>query len=84
MRACHPSKPTEVYDIVADIASTSDLAPARPDLMKEFERIFQAARFDSEWYVNPDETPQQIAAKTRRARDAGSMVQLVGPNASSK
>ena len=79
----HPSKPTEVYDIVADIGSTRDLAKTRPDLVRQFERIFRDARFDSEWYVNPGETKKQTDAKRRRAEKAGQMIRLVAPNASS-
>jgi arylsulfatase A-like enzyme len=80
----HPSKPTEVYDIVADEGSTKDLAAERPDLVKQFEEIFRKARFDSRWYVNPSETKQQVAAKRKEAADAGQLIQLVPPNRRSK
>lgn len=79
----HPSKPTEVFDIVSDIGSKKDLAKSRPDLVKQFERIFRDARFDSEWYVNPGETPAQTKAKQRRAAKLGQVIKLIGPNARS-
>jgi arylsulfatase A-like enzyme len=80
----HPSKPMEVYDIVTDIASTKDLAPGRPDLVTDFERLFSAARFDSKWYVNPGETKAQTDAKRDRARKAGQLIHLIAPNARSR
>ena len=79
----HPSKQMEVYDIVADIGSTKDVAKTHPDLVKDFERIFRDARFDSEWYVNPGETKQQTDAKKQRAEKTGQMIKPVRPNASS-
>jgi len=79
----HPSKPMEIYDIVADIASTKDLASSRADLVREFEQIFRAARSDSTWYVNPGETKAQINAKRERARKTGQIIHLVAPNARS-
>ena len=80
----HPSKPTEVYDIVADEGSTKDVAAERPDLVQQFEDIFRKARFDSRWYVNPGETKQQVAAKRKEAADAGQLIELVPPNHRSK
>jgi len=80
----HPSKPMEIYDIVADIASTRDIAGERADLVKEFERIFRAARFDSQWYVNPGETKAQTDAKRDRAKRAGQIIPIVRPNARSR
>ena len=80
----HPGKPRVVYDIVADVGSTEDLAATQPDLVERFERIFKEARFDSEWYVNPGETDEQVNAKRKRAEQAGQIIRLVAPNASSK
>ncbi len=80
----HPSKPMEVFDIVADVGSTKSIAGERPDLVREFERIFQEARTETEWYINPGETKAQIAAKRKRAADTGQMIQLVPPNHSSR
>lgn len=79
----HPTKPMEVYDLVADEASTKDLAEERPDLVKEFERIFREARVDSEWYVDPGESPEQIKATKKRAADTGQMIPTFPPNARS-
>jgi arylsulfatase A-like enzyme len=76
----HPTKPTEVYDLVADEASTNDLAQERPDLVREFERIFREARVDSQWYINPGESREQIEEKKKRAVGTGQLIQLVPPN----
>ena len=76
----HPTKPIEVYDIVADEASAEDLAGERPDLVRQFERIFREARVNSQWYVNPGETAKQVAEKKKRAADTGQLIELVGPN----
>jgi arylsulfatase A-like enzyme len=76
----HPSKPTEIYDLLADESSTTDLAQKRPDLVEQFEQIFLDARVPSPWYVNPGETKQQIAAKRKLAADRGEMIELVPPN----
>ena len=76
----HPSKPTEIYDVVADPACTKNLALERPDLIARFERIFKEARTDSEWYVNPGETKEQIEAKRQRALKAGQMIISRRPN----
>lgn len=76
----HPAEPMEIYDIVADIASTKDLAGERADLVKEFEHIFRTARFDSQWYVNPGETKAQTDAKYNRAKKDGQIIPIVRPN----
>ena len=74
----------EIFDIVADVGSTRNIAGERPDLVKDFARVFQEARADSEWYINPGETKAQIAAKRKRAADAGQMIERVLPNHSSR
>lgn len=76
----HPSQPTEVYDIVADPGCTQDIAAAHPELVAKFEHIFKVARTDSEWYINPGETPQEIQAKRERAQKAGQMIISRRPN----
>jgi arylsulfatase A-like enzyme len=70
----HPSKSTEIYDVVADPACTHDLASANPKLVAKFERIFKEAHVDSEWYVNPGETKEHVAAKAEKARKTGQMI----------
>jgi len=79
----HPTKPMEVYDLVADEASTKDLARERPDLVRQFERIFREARVNSQWYVNPGESSKQIKKKKKRAAAAGQLIPIVPPNARS-
>jgi len=74
----------EIYDIVTDIASTKDLAPGRPDLVGDFERVFSAARFDSKRHVNPGRTKAQSDAKRDQARKAGQLIHLIAPNARSR
>ena len=80
----HPSKPTEVYDLEADPASTQDLAAQRPELVEQFQQIFREARTESRWYVNPGETKAQVEAKRRRAEEAGQMIPSPPPNARSQ
>ena len=63
-----------------EMPSTNDLAQERPDLVRQFEQIFREARIDSEWYVNPGESREQIEQKKRRAADTGQLIQLVPPN----
>ncbi|MBN1909059.1 MAG: sulfatase-like hydrolase/transferase, partial [Pirellulales bacterium] len=79
----HPKKPMEIYDIMADEGSTKNLAPERPDLVRQFERLFRDARTDSTWYVNPGETSRQVKAKRQRAIAAGQIIPRVLPNARS-
>ena len=76
----HPSKPTEVYDVAADPGCTQDLAPAHPEVVAKFERILKTARTDSEWYINPGETPKETQAKRERAQKAGQMIVSRKPN----
>jgi arylsulfatase A-like enzyme len=80
----HPAKPMEIYDILADESSTNNLADERPDLVREFERIFREAHVDSQWYVNPGESPAEIQEKKKRAADTGQIISLVPPNARSE
>jgi arylsulfatase A-like enzyme len=70
----HPSRPTEVFDVLADPACTHDLAAADPTLAARFNRIFNEARTESEWYVNPGETKEHVDAKRDKARAAGQMI----------
>ncbi len=76
----HPTKPTEVYDLLTDEASTTDLAPNRPDLVRQFEGIFRQAHVDSPWYVNPGESKQQIRAKKQQAAATNQRIPIVPPN----
>ncbi len=79
----HPSKAIELYDLVADEASTRDLGPERPDLVRQFEGIFREARVDSQWYVNPGESSEEVKQKKKLATDAGQLIPVLPPNARS-
>jgi len=69
----HPSKPIMLYDIFQDIASRNDVAKDHPDVINRITQIFTEAHTDSEWYVNPGESKEQIAAKRKKAIASGGM-----------
>ena len=64
----HPAKPMELYDIVGDPACENDRAAERADVVEKIARIMKEARTPSEWYINPGESPESIAAKKERAK----------------
>lgn len=76
----HPDKPMEIYDVVADPGCTRNVAAENRGLISRFERIFQDARTNSEWYVNPGESPAQVKAKAERAKAAGLIIPSQRPN----
>jgi len=64
----HPKEPMELYDIVADPECENDLAQEHPDVVAEIARIMKDAHTPSEWYIEPGESPESIAAKRERAK----------------
>lgn len=64
----HPAKPMELYDIVGDPACENDRAAEEPGVVEKIARIMKEARTPSEWYINPGESPESIAAKKERAK----------------
>ena len=46
-------KPTEIYDLSADIGEKTDLAAAKPELVKEFEDYFKSERVPSLGWPSP-------------------------------
>ncbi len=80
----HPSKPIELYDITKDIDCEKNLSKDNPVVISKINQIFKEAHEDSEWYINPGESDEQIDAKLQRAKASGQMQNPVRPNTSYK
>ncbi len=76
----HPAEPVQLYRLDRDPACERDVAGDHPDVVEQFLAIFNEARVPSEWYVNPGEGKDQVAAKRQRAQAANGMQVPVGPN----
>ncbi len=76
----HPSRPIALFDISEDLQCERDLAAVQPEVVARVAGIFSAARVDSEWYLNPGDSEDSVAARQRSAREAGSMQQGVRAN----
>ena len=57
-----------------------DVAGDHPDVVEQFLTIFDEDHVPSEWYVNPCEGKDQVAAKRQTAQAANGMQVPVGPN----
>lgn len=76
----HPSEPIMLFDITKDIDCKYDLAEKKPKIVSKIQEIFKEAHVDSEWYINPGESEEQIDAKLQRAKASGQMQNPTGPN----
>lgn len=66
-----PDAETELYLIEEDIHGDRNLASSYPDVVERIEKIMIDERTDSEWYWNPQETPEEFKRKQERARELG-------------
>jgi arylsulfatase A-like enzyme len=76
----HPSKAIKLYDITEDFACMNDLAESNPEIIRRVRQIFAEAHIDSEWYVNPGESKEQISAKRDKAISMKIMQPSTGAN----
>ena len=76
----HPSKAIKLYDITEDLACMNDLAESNPEIIGRVRQIFAKAHTDSEWYVNPGESKEQISAKRDKAISMKIMQPSTGAN----
>jgi arylsulfatase A-like enzyme len=76
----HPSKAIKLYDITEDLACMNDLAESNPEIIGRVRQIFAKAHTESEWYVNPGESKEQISAKRDKAISMKIMQPSTGAN----
>lgn len=79
-----PSQVIKLYNINEDLDCKNDLAKNNPDVIDRVRQIFMEAHIDSEWYVNPGESQEQISAKLDKARSMKSMQRSTGANTTFK
>jgi hypothetical protein len=46
-------KPTEIYDLTADVGEKNNLAKSKPQLVKDFEAYFKSERTPSKGWPSP-------------------------------
>lgn len=68
-----PAKPIKLYRIEEDINCENNVASENLDVVKAIEKIFSEAHVDSEWYINPGESKEQIKVKKSRAEASGTI-----------
>ena len=76
----HPAEPVWLFRLDRDPACERDVAGDHAEVVEQFRAIFNEAHVPSDWYVNPGEGKDQVAAKQQRARAANGMQVPVGPN----
>jgi len=67
----HPDDPIQLWDLSKDITCDIDVADSNPAIVKEAISIFVESHENSQWYVNPGETKEEIDIKRKKA--AGSI-----------
>jgi arylsulfatase A-like enzyme len=76
----HPSEPVELYKIEEDPQCKKNLAPQNKEIVNRINKIFKEAHEDSEWYVNPGESKEQIQEKRQSAIDLNLLQEAVTAN----
>ena len=67
----HPAKEAELYRIESDVACENNIAKEHPGIVKEIVAIFEEAHEDSHYYINPGESDEEVALKTKNAPPMG-------------
>ena len=57
----HPTESVKLYDITKDVDCENDLAANHPDIIERVISLFNEARVDSEFYINPGESTEGIS-----------------------
>ena len=70
--------PVKIFDLSGDISCSVDLAESRPEIVKEALSIFEEAHTPSLWYSNPEDTDEERAMKTLRAKT--DFIRVTRPN----
>jgi arylsulfatase A-like enzyme len=76
----NPAEPVQLFRIDRDLACERDVAGDHPEVVEQFRATFHEAHAPSEWYVNPGEGKDRVAAKRQRAQADNGMQVPVGPN----
>ena len=68
----------KVFDLTRDITCSVNMAESRPDIVQEALSIFEEAHTPSLWYSNPEDTEEERAVKTEKAKEQ--LIKSTKPN----
>jgi arylsulfatase A-like enzyme len=76
----HPDSLTELYNLNTDPFCKVDISKDNTVIVKQVESHMTAAHEDSQWYINPGESKEVIAAKRQKAERTGTIQKPSSPN----